>query len=155
MVLYAGSQDYELSDAADVANSSRNTDRQSTHQIKDEEGAPAVTVAQVLSAVQQISTQIDDLQQQYHTASKVESLCRIVEAAKATFKCTLCLDVAKPPYIVHPSCGRFIGCEACVDRMLEHGGSLCPLCRGQVAPKETFMRLNGFDEIAKVLLDES
>ena len=72
-------------------------------------------------------------------------------AIKEALNCTICLTVVSPPLVLHPGCGRLIGCADCVKRSLERQPTseferqpACPLCREEVDGYGDFVEVKAF-----------
>ena len=77
------------------------------------------------SSIDELTSVVDDLKKLRDEIMKKQSF----EEVKTTLKCTLCCDLNLFFYFC-PKCGCRAGCFECCYRL-----NLCPLCRGQFAPK--------------------
>ena len=105
----------------------------------------SVKLEEVLTAINNTSSKVEEKSER---TRKLESLR---DVARAAFRCVCCLEVAQSPIIIHPACGRVVRCETCTNELLAHGTTDCPLCRGEVTPQNSFIRLNGISGVLESL----
>ncbi len=75
------------------------------------------------------------------------------KAAIDSFKCAMCLHIAKPPVMVTKCCRNILGCSQCVNDLYSGDDALskpCPLCRTARGYAEV-MVLNGLDPFLNLI----
>ena len=104
----------------------------------------------LLDSIKDVKSTVDGLME-------VNQNCRIPlglkKALLESFKCAICLNLAKSPIVVTKCCKNILGCSGCVNMLYSGEDALtksCPLCRTERGYSDT-MVLNGLDSFLSLV----
>ena len=107
-------------------------------------------LAPLLSAVNATSEQIAQAKGEILAKlTSLQSAKRLRDVAVQAFLCVICRDITRAPVVLHPACGRIVGCV----KQLDDENAVCPLCRGVISPDSSFVQVNGLRELLETLND--
>jgi len=73
----------------------------------------------------------------------------IMDQLTGLLKCCICQVVpVRPPLVISRCCKSIIGCEQCVQQLVQEGSNDCLLCR---CSEFEVMKLNGFDGLISAM----